>query len=119
MISKKLVSTVLWATIEDYVVIWEVEWELNSVLNKEGNREIARTILIYLLETDMVKFYFSKWGREDVKEIPRDEAPKYIYNDKYWETVYIGEDCIKVGSTKKGEDYYNNDKLNDLKIDSE
>ncbi len=42
---KGLVYKILWSTIEDFVGLWEILWEVNSILSENGpkeNQELAK-----------------------------------------------------------------------------
>jgi hypothetical protein len=114
MIPKEIVSKILWSTIEDFVGLWEIQWELNSLQKNYNNNDTAKVILTYLLNEDLVSFYFSYWGKEKVTEISKDEVLKLLANKKNWDPPLINERCIKVGSTERGEEYYNEDKINNI-----
>jgi hypothetical protein len=108
MMSKEIRLKILWSTIEDFVGLWEVVWELNSLAIQDNNQRNAIDILTYLNKNDFVRFYYSIWGQDDLVEIPNDQALKVLTEDKYWKPSSFGEKCVKVGSTIKGENYYNN-----------
>jgi hypothetical protein len=107
---KGIASKILWSTIEDFVGLWEILWELNSILPKNSqkeNQEKAKEILIYFLEQNLVTFYWSKWGSEELEELQFNEALKLLGGEKYWDAPAINELCVKIGSTEKGEMVYN------------
>ena len=114
---KDVVYKILWATIEDFVGLWEIHWELNSLFpekSKTDNKEVSRKILLYFLDVGLVKFYLNEWGNDDVKELRINEAKEIINEDKYWDAPSLNDTCIKVGNTEKGEKYYNEEMINDL-----
>ena len=86
-------------------------YPLNSVTH---NRDIARKILYYFLEAGFVNLYFSKWGSDEIKEIQKSEAIQIIIEEKFWDPPSLNEICIKVGSTKKGKDYYDKELIEDI-----
>ncbi len=50
---KDVAYKILWSTIEDFVGLWEILWELNSVLpenSQKKNQNISKKILRYFLE---------------------------------------------------------------------
>src|SRR5690606_13159168 len=107
---KDIVYKILWSTIEDFVGLWEILWELNSVLpqkSRDENHENAKKILKYFLEQNLVTFYLNKWGSDELEELQFDEALKILKEEKYWNAPEINELCIKIGNTDKGEKYYN------------
>lgn len=115
MIPKEIVAQILWSTIEEFVGLWEIQWELNSLqANYNNNNDIAKAILTYLMNENLVSFYFSYWGQEKVTEISKNEVLKLLDNEINWNAPLINEKCIKVGSTVRGEEYYNEDKITDI-----
>lgn len=113
MLEKKLVSIILWSTIEDYVGLWEVKWEIKS-LGIDDEKKVTIIILHHLLSKEFVVFYKSIWGTEKLTLISLEESFSVLVENKYWEPPKLGQVCIKIGSTSKGDDYYNNDKAVDL-----
>lgn len=107
---KDIVYKILWGTIEDFVGLWEILWEINSLLpqkSQEENQENIKKILCYFLEQNLVTFYLNRWGSDELEELKSDEALKILKEEKYWNPPAINQLCIKVGSTEKGEKYYN------------
>lgn len=114
-----LVYKILWATIEDFVGLWEICWELNSLLPRksiEENQETAKKVLDYFLRNNLINFYFSKWGSEELITINLDEAIKIINQEKYWVPPEVNDVCVKIGNTEKGEKFYNGKLINELDI---
>lgn len=114
---KNIIYKILWSTIEDYVGLWEILWELNSVLPENGheeNQERAKKILRYFLEQKLVTFYMNKWGRDELEELQFQEALKILDEEKYWNAPEINELCIKIGNTEKGEKFYNEELVDDF-----
>ena len=111
MIHQEIVSKILWSTIEDFVGLWEILWELNSLQQKTNSRDDAIKILNFLQANKLITFYFSKWGSDELIKISEEEVSKLIANDTYWSPPELGQECIKVGSTKEGEDVYNSGDL--------
>ena len=112
---KDIIYKILWSTIEDFVGLWEIHWELNSLFpkkNKKENKELLKKILQYFLATGLVTFYFSRWGSDELKEIRFDEAIEIINKEKFWNAPSLNEVCIKIGCTEKGEAYYNKELIN-------
>lgn len=116
MISKSIISKVLWSTIEDFSGLWEILWELNSLEIKRNRKSTAIIILKYLYKQNLIKFYFNRWGTDKLTEVDKQEVQNLFNKEQYWKAPNFGETCIKVGSTLKGEEYYNNDKIVDLKV---
>lgn len=116
MILKESIRSVLWATIEDFSGLWEIVWELNSVNLQKNNAKLAISILTYLLNNDLIQLYRSKWGEDELSKIQKVEAILLLHKQDSWLIPRIGEICIRAGSTQKGEDYYNNDKIANVDI---
>lgn len=109
---KGILYKILWATIEDFDGLWEVHWELNSLLPENSsleNREIAKKILLYFLEAELVILFYDKWGADELKEIKFEEAIAIIKDKRFWKPPALNEVCVKVGNTPKGENFYNED----------
>lgn len=114
---KNIIYKILWSTIEDYVGLWEILWELNSVLPENGqeeNKERAKKILRCFLEQELVTFYMNKWGKDELEELQFQEALKILDKEKYWNAPEINEVCIKIGNTEKGEKFYNEELVDDF-----
>jgi len=107
---KHIVYKILWSTIEDFVGLWEILWELNSVLpekSRKENQENAKLILRYFLEQKLVTFYFNKWGSDELEVLPYNRSMKLLDDEKFWDAPALKELCIKIGNTGKGEQFYN------------
>lgn len=114
---KDIVYKILWSTIEDFVGLWEILWELNSVLpenSRKENQDISKKILRYFLEQNLVIIYVSKWGSDELEAKDFNEALNLIEDEKFWNAPYINELCIKIGNTEKGEKYYNEELIGDF-----
>lgn len=114
---KELVYKILWSTIEDFVGLWEINWEVNTFFpnnSSSQNKEFARKILVYFIENDLVKLYFDKWGGDELSELNKKEALEITREEKFWDPPSINDRCIKVGSTEKGEMYYKKESIKDI-----
>lgn len=116
--NKELIYKLLWSTIEDFVGLWELHWEVNSTLisDSSSNKEFAKKILLYLFEVGLIKFYYDKWGDDQLQEINQIEAIEIIKEEKYWSPPEVNDICVKVGSTEKGEKYYNEELIEDVDL---
>lgn len=114
---KDVAYKILWSTIEDYVGLWEILWELNSLFPENGQKENqvrAKQILKHFLEQNLVTFYMSTWGSDKLTELQFKEASKMLNGEKYWQAPQKNEQCIKIGNTEKGEKCYNDELLGDI-----
>jgi hypothetical protein len=114
---KDIAYKLLWSTIEDFVGLWEILWEMKSILpdrTQAENHEIAKTILKIFLEQNLIKFYAGKWGSDELEEVDFNGALKNIEDEKLWKAPEINELCIRIGNTEKGEKFYNEELLEDL-----
>lgn len=109
MDTEKLAYLLLWASIEDYVGLWELLWEIDSASSNdlEANKGSAKKFLLYSLNTNLIKCYYNRWGNDQIQEIGRQEAIEIIEGDRFWLAPELGDLCVKLGSTEKGEMYYN------------
>jgi len=114
----ELMTKLLWSTIEDYAGLWELNWEVNSILEKDYtcNMELTKKILLHLLQIGLIKLYFNKWGEDQIQEIRRQEAIEVLENEEYWSPPKLNDLCIKTGSTKKGEKYYYEDLISEIEL---
>lgn len=113
LIRKLYISKILWSSIEDYVGLWELVWELNSS-GLSDSRSLVDSILKYLLKEKLIKLYYSKWGKDELLEIDNEHVSSLLLDSKYWEAPSLDQLCIKVGSTIKGEEYYENNRIEDI-----
>ncbi|MBW3518752.1 hypothetical protein [Flavobacterium sp. NKUCC04_CG] len=114
---KNIIYKILWSTIEDFVGLWEILWELNSLLPEKShkeNLESVRKILKYFLEQNLVTFYMNKWGNDELEGLSSNEAILFLKDEKYWNAPAINEMCIKIGNTEKGEKFYNEELVSDF-----
>ena len=114
---KEIIYKVLWSTIEDFVGLWEILWELNSLLpenSQKENQEIAKKIIKYFLNQQLIILYSDKWGSDELKELHFNAALKLLEREKYWNAPEINEPCIKIGNTEKGEKFYNEELVSDF-----
>ncbi len=113
--NKELIYKLLWSTIEDFVGLWELHWEVNSNLKSDSssNKELAKKILLYLLGFGLIKLYYDKWGDDQLEEISQQEAIEIIKGEKFWLPPEVNDLCVKIGSTEKGEKCYNEELIED------
>ena len=111
MITKNIINKILWSTIEDYSGLWEIVWEINSLIEGADSRAIAKEVLALLKNHGLIEYYFAKWGQEGLKKISESEMRELLEEDQYWAPPSIDQDCMKVGTTQKGEEYYYEDKI--------
>ncbi len=76
--------------------------------HKTENKELAKDILKYFFENGLVKFYIDIFGKEgELKPIDFDEALKMLDQEEYWAPPALNTTYLAVGSTEKGEKFYN------------
>ncbi len=116
--SKELIYKLLWSSIEDFVGLWELHWEVNSNLKSDStsNKELAKKILLHFLEVGLIKLYYDKWGDDQLQEISKQEAIEIIKEEKFWSAPKVNDVCVKIGSTEKGEKYYNEELIEDVEL---
>ena len=112
----ELMNKLLWSTIEDYVGLWELTWEVNSILksNNSSNKALTKKILLNFLNAGLIKLYYNKWGDVPNKEISLQEAIEVLESEEFWLAPKLNDLCVKISSTKKGEKYYNEDLISDI-----
>lgn len=112
----ELTYKLLWSTIEDFVGLWELYWEVNSTLKSDSpsNKELAKKTLLHLSEIGLIRLYYNKWGDDHLQEVSQQEAIEIIKGEKFWSPPEMNDLCVKVGSTEKGEKYYNEELIKDV-----
>ncbi len=107
--SKKIIYKLLWSAIEDFVGLWELHWEVNTILKSDSysNKELIKRVLLYFLDARLINLYYDKWGDNQLQKISQQEAIEIIKGEKFWSAPQMNNVCVKVGSTEKGEKYYN------------
>lgn len=117
---KSVLYKILWSTIEDYVGLWEISWELNSLLpdyNSDKNEKVAKKILTFFVEQDLIDLYFNVWGNDEIKQINKVEASQLIKEEDFWKAPSINDLCIKVGNTEKGKAVYDQKLLTNFDLE--
>lgn len=115
----EVLKKVLWSTIEDFVGLWEIAWELNSLLSHNDalkNQKMAKKIVDLFLKRDLVRLYFNKWGSEKLEKISLEDTLNILDQKKYWDAPNLNDLCIKVGSTHKGELVYKSEGFLDVNL---
>lgn len=107
---RKIFKAVLWATIEDYVLLIHIPPEIyNEVDEKYDDRiiDIAKKILFFYLENDYISLFYDNPGKSKFtpKEIPKSVAKELILDNSCWDKDLDGV-FITASATKKGEDLY-------------
>lgn len=119
VIHQEEVNKILWSTVEDFVGLWQVAWELNTIYpdnSHDLNRNIAMKIVKYFIDNELVELYYENWGKDNLTKIPINEAKSIINQDDFWSAPEMNEICVKAGSTSKGEKYYNEELNVDLTL---
>ncbi len=117
MISKDVLLKILWSTIEDFVGLWEINWELNVIQpnnDNDTNKILSRKIIDNFISNDLVTLYFFEWGGQCIREIPIEEASCILNEERYWNAPFVGEKCVKVGCKEKGKIFYEEERVTDL-----
>ncbi|MFO7879815.1 MAG: hypothetical protein R6V52_07245 [Bacteroidales bacterium] len=115
---KDKIYKLLWATIEDFVGIWEFHWEVNSLLKHDvlSNKKMAKKVLLFFLDHELIELFYDKWGADQLEKIENSEAREIIKGEKYWLPPDVNDVCVKAGSTVKGEKYYNEEMIGDVRF---
>lgn len=102
-------DALLWATIEDYAGLWELEWELNSLEGappKGANRQAARDLLGELLGRGWVSLYWSEEPDGELSPIPSEQSTEVLNDDKLWDPPSGWHRVVRVSATPAGEAAY-------------
>jgi hypothetical protein len=114
---KEIAYKILWSTIEDFVGLWELFWEIDTEFSGISIVETQATIKILIkvfLENNLVVVYLGEWGSNRLKALDIDAAINLLEEKRFWNAPELNEVCLKLGCTEKGEKYYNNELLSDL-----
>lgn len=104
MITKKLEQIILFAGIEDYTPLWEIEWELS---NKKNIHSLLLDKLYEFIKNDYIEIFFTIWGNDDnLKLIDKKDSFEVLNKKENWKPKNIGEQVIVISTTQKGEEYY-------------
>jgi hypothetical protein len=112
MLQKNIISKILLLSIEDDSGLWEIVWDLNSLPELKINISELIQIVISMYKEDLIKFYWHTWGSGDFVEISDGTVESIINKIEYWEPPSIGQVCITIASTDKGERFYFNNHSN-------
>lgn len=107
---RKLFKAILWATIEDYVLLIHLPPEIyNEIDEKYDDRivEIAKKILLFYLENDFISLFYDNLENPKFvpNEISKEKAKELISDDSSWDKDLEGV-FITASATKKGEELY-------------
>ena len=107
--NKKTFLTILSAIVEDgdYISLWEIVWELNSI-NVANSLKVAKEILLFLYEQGYIRLFSSNWGYDtETKEIcDKSEILNILRDDKNYEPVGVNSKYFCVTETQQGRAYY-------------
>ena len=103
--NKKTILTILSGIVEDgdYISLWEIVWELNSI-NVANSLKVAKEILLFLYEQGYIRLFSSNWGYDtETKEIcDKSEILNILRDDK----KYVNSKYFCVTETQQGKAYY-------------
>ena len=102
----KIEKIILLQANEDYTGLYEIIWELNTLIPNIEDKikiKIASEILRDYLNKGLIKLYKLKWSSNKQEEIPFDES--IILIDKS-ESYQLGDYYAGFAATKKGEDAF-------------
>ncbi|WP_297988511.1 hypothetical protein [uncultured Campylobacter sp.] len=107
--NKKTFLTILSVIIEDgdYISLWEIVWELNSI-NIANSLKVAKKILLSLYEQGYIRLFSSNWGYDtETKEIcDKSEILNILRDDKNYEPVGVNSKYFCVTETERGRACY-------------
>lgn len=107
--NKKTFLTILSAIVEDgdYISLWEIVWELNSI-NVANSLKVAKEILLSLYEQGYIRLFSSNWGYDtEMKEIcDKSAILNILRDDKNYEPVGVNSKYFCATETQQGRAYY-------------
>jgi hypothetical protein len=102
---REILLVVLWAAIEDYVPLFEIPWELNSVYDSIDSIGMSRKILTRFIYRDFIEIFKGEYN--DLKKINDIETSIDLLNEEeYWEASDEYEKIIRISATEKGVKFY-------------
>ena len=107
--NKKTILTILSGIVEDgdYIFLWEIVWELNSI-NVANSLKVAKEILLSLYEQGYIRLFSSNWGYDtEMKEIcDKSAILNILRDDKNYEPVGVNSKYFCATETQQGRAYY-------------
>ncbi len=95
---------VLWAAIEDYVGLWEIQWEFGKDIEKPSTLELIE-VLIKFHDLGVLEFFKCKEPYGELEKI--NTNIKVLLEDIInWKEPLVGSISIRVSATNKGQEYY-------------
>ena len=113
-------DALLWASIEDYAGLWELELELNlldGVPPKVSNREDARNLLADLVGRAWISLYWSEEPNGSRTPIPSEDYAGILNDDALWDPPSSWHRVVRVSATPEGEAAYQRRDQNDVEQD--
>ena len=105
----ELVRRVLWLGIEDFSGLWEVVWELNTLMpdrDPAQNRDLARDIVHGLLAEGLVQIFQCKEPDGQQVAVSLETAEEVLAGDEAWEPPEFNGLSWRIGATEKGSEAY-------------
>lgn len=97
---------VLWCCVEDNAGLWELRWQVDSLLPMETEvvqKKRVEHIVWESLATGLTKLYTGKWGMDKLAEVPPQFHARILSENSHWNPPSIGEVYYCVGATEIGE----------------
>lgn len=106
--NKGILKKILWAGIEDYSGLWEIFWEVETI-QKNNDYDVVKKVinetLQYLLDEGLINLFFCKEPYGKMTKID-ENFQDVLANDNFWLPPSKNETSLRVGTTPKGEKYY-------------
>lgn len=95
---------VLWATIEDYVGLWEIPWEFGKE-KEQPSRSKLTEVLSQLIDQGYVELFRCQEPYGELEKV--EQSPKsFLVETTNWEEPIEGSVSIRLSATEKGQEYY-------------
>lgn len=100
--------TVLWAAIEDYVGLWAVVWELNSIALPDGEDpgQLARMITRDLIDRGWVEVYRCVQPYGEMTPVDAGTVPRLLGDNSNWLEPQRGTVTLHLSATETGAGAY-------------
>jgi hypothetical protein len=101
------IEIVLWASIEDYVGVWEIPWELSSNGDVPQNisENLAFIIITILFDFELINYYECIEPYGDLKLVNYKDA-NFEQSKRFWLIPDNGEIGVRISTSKAGEELY-------------
>ncbi len=103
-INSSVLKKLLWASIEDYAMIWQLDWEFE--INEKPSQNEIKEVLEYMLKTNLIRLYYTKGISDEPQLIDSNQTSTILEDPNIWKTKEWSETQICISATIEGEKLY-------------